>query len=1379
MERVWRRVQSAGRRGAAARCGCPVQPCQLHVDQRAKRGGGGRKSRSGPQTIVCGCQVQPCPVHPVLIRVRRARPAVGNCDCPPESQPCPHASSRASAGRRLRRCDCSDRPCRHAAYNGGTRRRVPLHPSSPTFSQASQSNQQQQQSCECPERINCIHTVAGGGGEGPCECECSEDVKPCSHTIKQRRSRRTCDCSGSGSQPCSHKPQHEGRIKRVKCRVRRAGCAMARCTAELAMLHLHWGLATECAPCRPRALTRRLCRRQQSDNELYRSNSFKFERFERTKDECATPLHKQVSLCDDYSLPVDFVNKRRPVSAATATSTVQWALPSPTVENAEVEVVEQYSDPRDSKNKAYVEPGADTSLPTIYSKVNRNYCRPYTDPSASGSSCENDEEGRQADIRKRKNSVYATSSSRTRSVDRDKEITSIDGSVIGCVALVHLADQSPTESNQPVRHPSPYYYGDLFKVPEQISKTQPNKYRKSVSLDVPGERSRTPGIPKRNSVAGDGGTYSSQQQQQQLSQPQHYQSQDLVSPTSGSEHAVPARNEILSSCIITEWDHTLMPPHRLLSHDLPTTVCTCVASPDEEEDELDERQPQLTRHQVRKLRRTRRIDPQPILVEDEDDVEGEDEGEEEEEEDVEVEEDEEEMARQRHLYETAFDCKVNRSDDDLDDLDRVTNHPVLHSQVRSNSAIPVSRTSSSTDTSKQQQSQQVLYPGQSHSSKDRRKVVLLRPKPIPSRLQQQQQQQQQSDNISTLSQDIESLQINSSDEKNGSPRLPARGYTPSPPSTAPLPAKFHGNRDHLLLNIRSTPNLPSQPDHPRLKDLRLPVKSLLRAKDSPQSSEGSILEIKSRPKNFAQENVESTQGRRFDKELILEFKGRPKEERQRPRSLIRESKPIMEFKGRPHEAESDLLRPRRDVGLLEFKLRTSRRRPGYSSTESMATSSSGGSMESLRSSTSEGNRSTSSSESRHSTSLSSHSSDSGSTNCYHRHHQQPSMTGFLTHHANKLHILSPISDKSSQEPASETSDNNRNNNSQKASPEENLTMENNVTASNIANTNTANTNTNTNSVTSPMDTSFKKRRTPQNKNLINLALQSSSSGDAEIQGSDSGISIESRAGIKCKPFGFHLLKPQLDNINLVDNEPELSDLPFDMPKLRRRRLLMQQDATTSGSATSVDLRDLPFDMPKLRRRLRCMQSTESSGSQASSSLSVRDVEPPALFGGGLARPKMTLNLDAGNGTNSIGNPGQLAPKKPGGLSLGLPLEISTARGSADLVDVDLPLERQGWYHGSITRIEAEAVLRLLREGSYLVRNSESTKQDYSLSLKSARGFMHMRIQKNEDLNAYILGQFSKPFESIPEMVRHFSVNRLPIRGAEHMCLLHPVIAQLL
>lgn len=79
--------------------------------------------------------------------------------------------------------------------------------------------------------------------------------------------------------------------------------------------------------------------------------------------------------------------------------------------------------------------------------------------------------------------------------------------------------------------------------------------------------------------------------------------------------------------------------------------------------------------------------------------------------------------------------------------------------------------------------------------------------------------------------------------------------------------------------------------------------------------------------------------------------------------------------------------------------------------------------------------------------------------------------------------------------------------------------------------------------------------------------------------------------------------------------------------------------------------------------------------------------------------------------------------------------------AVDLIDVAIPLERQGyvmhsfpafffiflvtlslsvslsWYHGAITRIEAETTLRPLAEGSFLVRNCESTKQDYSLSLK--------------------------------------------------------------
>lgn len=56
--------------------------------------------------------------------------------------------------------------------------------------------------------------------------------------------------------------------------------------------------------------------------------------------------------------------------------------------------------------------------------------------------------------------------------------------------------------------------------------------------------------------------------------------------------------------------------------------------------------------------------------------------------------------------------------------------------------------------------------------------------------------------------------------------------------------------------------------------------------------------------------------------------------------------------------------------------------------------------------------------------------------------------------------------------------------------------------------------------------------------------------------------------------------------------------------------------------------------------------------------------------------------------------------------------------------------------------------------------------------------MHMRIQRNES-GQYILGQFSRPFDTVPDMIRHFCLNRLPVRGAEHMCLIEPVIVQLL
>ena len=55
--------------------------------------------------------------------------------------------------------------------------------------------------------------------------------------------------------------------------------------------------------------------------------------------------------------------------------------------------------------------------------------------------------------------------------------------------------------------------------------------------------------------------------------------------------------------------------------------------------------------------------------------------------------------------------------------------------------------------------------------------------------------------------------------------------------------------------------------------------------------------------------------------------------------------------------------------------------------------------------------------------------------------------------------------------------------------------------------------------------------------------------------------------------------------------------------------------------------------------------------------------------------------------------------------------------------------------------------------------------------------MHMKIVYKS--GGFILGQFSQPFETIPQMIHHYSLNQLPIKGAEHMSLLHPVVHQLL
>ncbi|MED6249101.1 hypothetical protein ATANTOWER_009290 [Ataeniobius toweri] len=116
---------------------------------------------------------------------------------------------------------------------------------------------------------------------------------------------------------------------------------------------------------------------------------------------------------------------------------------------------------------------------------------------------------------------------------------------------------------------------------------------------------------------------------------------------------------------------------------------------------------------------------------------------------------------------------------------------------------------------------------------------------------------------------------------------------------------------------------------------------------------------------------------------------------------------------------------------------------------------------------------------------------------------------------------------------------------------------------------------------------------------------------------------------------------------------------------------------------------------------------------------------------------------------------------------------SSPDGEACCVDPSLPLEKQSWYHGCVTRQEVEFHLQSSKEASFLVRNSESDNSKYSIALKTSQGCVHIIVAQTKE-NSYTLDQSSCVFTSIPELVHHYCTRRLPFNGAEHMTLLHPV-----
>ncbi|KAA0703201.1 SH2 domain-containing adapter protein E [Triplophysa tibetana] len=124
-------------------------------------------------------------------------------------------------------------------------------------------------------------------------------------------------------------------------------------------------------------------------------------------------------------------------------------------------------------------------------------------------------------------------------------------------------------------------------------------------------------------------------------------------------------------------------------------------------------------------------------------------------------------------------------------------------------------------------------------------------------------------------------------------------------------------------------------------------------------------------------------------------------------------------------------------------------------------------------------------------------------------------------------------------------------------------------------------------------------------------------------------------------------------------------------------------------------------------------------------------------------------------------PKSLRPNPPSPTSLSSP--STTPDSETPMVDPTVPLEKQSWYHGSVSRQEAEAHLQHCKEASFLVRDSESATSKYSIALKTSQGCVHIIVAQTKECG-YTLEKSSCVFPSIPEVVHHTAPSVYPSPG---------------
>ncbi|XP_066293447.1 tyrosine-protein kinase ABL1-like isoform X1 [Branchiostoma lanceolatum] len=84
------------------------------------------------------------------------------------------------------------------------------------------------------------------------------------------------------------------------------------------------------------------------------------------------------------------------------------------------------------------------------------------------------------------------------------------------------------------------------------------------------------------------------------------------------------------------------------------------------------------------------------------------------------------------------------------------------------------------------------------------------------------------------------------------------------------------------------------------------------------------------------------------------------------------------------------------------------------------------------------------------------------------------------------------------------------------------------------------------------------------------------------------------------------------------------------------------------------------------------------------------------------------------------------------------------------------LERHSWYHGAISRNAAEYILSSGINGSFLVRESESSPGQLSISLRYEGRVYHYRINNASDGKVYVTSE--SRFNTLAELVHHHSLD---------------------